>query len=279
MPQCTALGRERWQNMTKLFLIEGLPCSGKSTTSRYVARKLEEMGKTVRFCDEGKGNHPADFEFHAWLDGRTLETLDAGLREKVLQQGLKGAEGYIVPLSAFSGREFETLLQYKIYDFLPWEAEKPRMLEKWKEFAEQAAREDAVSVFNCVFLQNPMCETMMRFDFPKEESFSYISQIHEIIRPLNPRVIYLQNEDIAASVLLAAKEREGWLEGVIDYHVRGGYGTRTGAEGFEGYIACLEERQRRELECLKILGIPSLILSNPQKNWPLAYQQIDHTLE
>ncbi len=54
--------------MTKLFLIEGLPCSGKSTTSRYVARKLEEMGKRVYFFDEGTGNHPADYEFHSFLD-------------------------------------------------------------------------------------------------------------------------------------------------------------------------------------------------------------------
>lgn len=279
MPKCTALERERRQNMTKLFLIEGLPCSGKSTTSRYVARKLEEMGKTVHFYDEGTGSHPADLEFHAWLDGRTLETLDAGLREKVIRQGMKGEDGYIVPLSAFSGKEFDTLLEFKIYDFLPWEKEWPQMLAYWQAFAEKAAGENSVSVFNCVFLQNPMCETMMRFDLPKEETNSYISKIHEIIRPLNPKVIYLKNDDIAASVLLAAKEREGWLEGVIDYHVRGGYGTRTGAEGFEGYIACLEERQRRELECLKILGIPGLILSNPQRNWPLAYQQIDHVLE
>ena len=265
--------------MTKLYLIEGLPCSGKSTVSRHVARKLEQMGKRVHFFDEGTGNHPADYEFHSFLDFQTLDALEEGLREKIKTRSVMREGGYIVPLSAFSGKEFDTLLQYKIYDFLPWEAERPLMLAKLMEFAQQAAREDAVSVFNCVFLQNPMCETMMRFDFPQEESFSYIAQIHEIIRPLNPKVIYLQNEDIAASVRMAAREREGWLDGVIDYHVRGGYGMRTGAKGFNGYIACLEERQNRELDCLKKLDIPSLILSNPQRDWQLAYQQIDRVLE
>lgn len=31
--------------MTKLYLIERLPCSGKSTTARYVARKLDFLNK------------------------------------------------------------------------------------------------------------------------------------------------------------------------------------------------------------------------------------------
>ena len=265
--------------MTKLYLIEGLPCSGKSTTSRYVARKLEEMGKSVQFVDEGTGNHPADYEFHSFLDFQALDTLQNGLREKVKARSITQEGGFIVPLSSLSGKELDTLLQYKIYDFLPWEVERPLMLAKWSAFARQAAREDAVSVFNCVFLQNPMCETMMRFDFPQEESFSYIAEISEILRPLSPKVIYLQNEDIAASVLLTAREREGWLDGAIDYHIRGGYGRRTGAKGFEGYIACLKERQRRELDFLKKLEIPSLILSNPQRDWQLAYRQINCALE
>ena len=260
--------------MTKLYLIEGLPCSGKSTVSRSVSRMLEEAGRQVLYFDEGTGNHPADYEFHAFLDASSLQSLEPDLEEKVLRRGEKTETGYIVPLSAFFGAEFQTLLNYKIYDFLPWAQEKPLMLERWKSFAAQAEKKDSVYVFNCVFLQNPMCETMMRFDFPPEESFAYLSQIREIIRPLNPKLIYLQNNQIADSVLLAAREREGWLDSVIDYHVSGGYGKRIGAQGFEGYLSCLAERQRRELEFLERLELPTLILDNPQRNWPQAYREI-----
>lgn len=265
--------------MTKLYLIEGLPCSGKSTTSRYVARKLAERGKTVQYFDEGTGNHPADYEFHSYLDLSAMKSLGDELQRKVKALGSQREDGYILPLSSFSGKTLETLLAFKLYDMLPWEIEKPRMLERWQEFAEMAAKEDSIHVFNCVFLQNPMCETMMRFDLPKEDSFSYISDIFEAIRPLNPRLIYLQNDFIAASIQQAAKEREGWLDGVIDYHVNGGYGKRIGAQGFEGYISCLEERQRRELNFLKYLGIPSLILRNPQLNWQHSYAAIDNEIE
>ncbi len=239
----------------RLYIIEGLPCSGKSTTSAFVAELLNQQGN-VCFVDEGTGEHPADYEFHA-----------------LAPAGMLGPEPQIVSLKDYSGEMFDRLLQYKIYDFLPWETEKPVMLEKWRQFIREA-QEDTIYVFNCVLLQNPMCETMMRFGFDREKSRQYIAQIAEIIRPMNPVVIYLKNDDIADSVRKAAAERPGWLDSVIDYHVQGPYGKSIGAEGFEGYIRCLTERQERELWLLSKLPVESLILKNPQRDWEAAHNQL-----
>lgn len=244
----------------RLYVIEGLPCSGKSTTSTFVADLLKASGN-VCFVDEGTRKHPADYEFHA-----------------LAPAGLISDEVQIVSLEDYSGEMFDRLLQYKIYDFLPWETEKPVMLEKWRQFVREA-QEDTIYVFNCVLLQNPMCETMMRFGFDQEESRQYIAQIAEIIRPLNPVVVYLKNEDIAASVRKAAAERPGWLDGVIDYHVHGVYGKSIGAEGFEGYIRCLTERQERELRILSALPVESFVLENPQRDWKAAYEQLVTALQ
>lgn len=41
--------------MTRLYIVEGLPCSGKSTTARFIADTLAARGKQVRFFDEGHG--------------------------------------------------------------------------------------------------------------------------------------------------------------------------------------------------------------------------------
>lgn len=239
----------------RLFIVEGLPCSGKSTTAAFVASLLEQQRK-VCYVDEGTGDHPADYEFHA-----------------LAPAGFLSPEPQIVPLSQFSGEIFDQLLACKIYDQLPWETEKPLMLDKWRQFV-RTAEDDTTYVFNCVLLQNPMCETMMRFGFPEAASRAYISEITEIIRPMNPCVIYLKNEDISSSVQKASAERPGWLDAVINYHVSGAYGRSIGAEGLEGYIRCLQARQARELRLLSVLPVRSLVLDHPQRDWSAAREHI-----
>ena len=239
----------------RLFIVEGLPCSGKSTVSAYVADLLKK-NHAVNFVDEGTGSHPADYEFHA-----------------LAPAGLLSEHAQIVPLAQFSGEMFDKLLPYKIYDFLPWETEQPLMLDKWRQFV-RSADSDTIHVFNCVLLQNPMCETMMRFGFPEEISLNHIRKISEIIAPMNPVVIYLKNTQIAESVQKTAPERPGWLDAVIDYHVNGAYGNHISAEGFDGCIRCLNDRQERERRILDQLPVKRLVLEDPQKDWNGAQEAI-----
>lgn len=262
----------------RLYIVEGLPCSGKSTTSGYVAKQLAAFGGKVSFVDEGSGDHPADYEFHSYISRDVLAAFSGDELMAIKSCAEEASDGYVVPLGGFSGSLFEKLLQYKIYDFLPWETEKPLMLERWRQFCENADA-DTTYVFNCCFLQNPMCETMMRFGFTEQQSYGYISDIADIIAPLAPVVIYLRTRDISCAVQKASAEREGWLDAVIDYHVNGAYGKSIAACGFDGYIACLEERQRRELGILSRLLVESVVIDDPQGDWSAAYALINDILK
>ena len=254
--------------MNKLIIFEGLPCSGKSTTARFIAQQLD-----MTFIDEGTDDHPADYEFNAFLTDHRLESFTSDEREQIAQHTVKKSGGNIVSLGAFSGELLDKLLQYKIYDFLPWENEYHVMLDKWREFADKA--DGGRYVFNCVFLQNPMCETMIRFGFDKTVSAGYIAEISKIIKPFSPLVVYLKNSDVYESVKKASSERgDDWLNAVIDYHCNGEYGKSLGLTGFDGYIYALEERQRRELDILSSLDITSIVLDDPQKDWDKAYSDI-----
>ena len=239
--------------MTRLYIVEGLPCSGKSSTARHIADVLTAAGRQVNYMDEGTGRHPADYEFHAFVDGQ------------------------VIPLADVPPEEMPAFLPYKIYDGLPWETEAPLMLDKWRQFVQEADT-DTVYVFNCVFLQNPMCETMMRFGMAEAESAAHIRAIADIIAPMKPTVIYLHNDDIEESVRRVSAERPGWLEAVIPYHVDGGYGKSIGAAGFDGYIACLAERQAREEHILHSLPLRAVTLDNPQKDWTVAHADLSALL-
>ena len=258
--------------MHRVYIVEGLPCSGKSTVSAFIASVLEEKYK-VCYYDEGSGKHPADYEFHAFLSYDDIKLFTADEQRCICEKAVRKSDGFIVPLCEFSGVLFDKLLEYKIYDFLPWEKEKPLMLEKWHDFS-ISADDDTVYVFNCVLLQNPMCETMMRFGFDEKVSFEYISNIVSCINEMEPFVIYLKSDRIAEQVMRTAEERDGWLDAVIKYHNDGGYGKSINADGFDGYIKCLEERQKRELEILKKLDIRSVIIENAHNDWSAAYEKI-----
>ncbi|WP_205027756.1 P-loop NTPase family protein [Anaerosacchariphilus polymeriproducens] len=150
---------------------------------------------------------------------------------------------------------------YDNYDFPNFETERDQILNKWREFVVNADG-DTTYVFNCIFLQNPMCETMIRFGMDQEESRKYIFEIAEIIRPMNPLILYIEQEDEKKTIEKVKKERgNDWLDAVIDYHVNQGYGKNQALSGYEGYITCLEERQIREMGILKAKGLDALILS------------------
>lgn len=262
--------------MTKLFMVEGVPGSGKSSTAKYIADRLEAKGRNVLCVDEGSGDHPADYEDNAYITGHDLAAFPPGLRERVRTSSEHRLDGYVVPMAPFGGAAGERLKPYKIYESLSWEAEMPLFLDKWARFVNHVenAKGNPAYVFNCVFLQNPMCETMMRFGKPEEESLAFVSQIAERIAPLDPVVVYLKNDEIAQSIQAVAPERGDWLDEVIAYHVSGAYGRSINAQGFEGYIACLEERQRRELSMLEKLPVRSLVVDNAQRDWDGAHEKI-----
>lgn len=258
--------------MTRLVIVEGLPCSGKSTTAKFLADTLH-----FTCVDEGTGDHPADWENHALLDETAYERALSMLfdREEIRAFSCNTERldcGFVVPLSDRYPPALQEMLDGReIYDELPWDTERPAMLEKWRIFAENCNRG---YVFNCVLLQNPMCETMMRFNMPPEDSAAFIGEIADIIRPLEPVVVYLQTTDPAAQIMQTAPARGDWLAAVIGYHCGGGYGRAHGLSGFEGYIAALEERQRRELTILRGLGLQHIVLTDPQRDWHAAYAQL-----
>lgn len=257
---------------TQLYIVEGLPCSGKSSTAKFIAEKTGGL-----LFDEGCGDHPADWEFNAFIPDSAAEFTPEE-RSLIAQIAEKHPGGTVIPLNKVSGELFDKALKYKIYDFLDWEVERPVILAKWRKFAENAQK-NRVYIFNCVLLQNPMCETMMRFNFAPEKSLEFIREICDVIAPLNPEIVYLRNDNITSSIKAALPERgSDWLNGVVDYHCSGAYGRANGLSGFEGYIAALMERQRRELEFLPKLPVRHIVIDNPQRDWDSALSHISEEL-
>ena len=121
---------------------------------------------------------------------------------------------------------------------------------------------------------------MIRFNFRVQTSYKFIKEIYEIIKPLNPIVIYLKNNNIKDSILNVLNERgNDWLNCVINYHCLQKYGKNNNLSGFDGYIKALEERQRRELYILKKLGINYIVIESDHKSFNKSYKKIMSSIE
>lgn len=237
---------------------------------------LAESRHKVSLFNENDNNHPADYTFHAFMKEDQIKALKLEEQRQIYSEGTKTLSGYVIPLMKVSVNLFSKVLPYKIYNMLDWETERSVLLEHWISFSKKARNEYTANVIYGNFLQNPLCETMMRFDFPYPVIRDYISDIYNIISSLKPVIIYLKCTDIKSRIEKKSIDRkQGWLKGAIEYHTTQGYGKRHGLTGFDGFIACLEERQRIELRILDELKVDKVILSDPFDNWEAAYEKID----
>ena len=97
-------------------------------------------------------------------------------------------------------------------------------------------------------------------------SQNYISEIAEIIKPLKPVIIYIDQPDVKKAIDRVIDERgNDWLNAVINYHTAQGYGKEKNLSGYEGYIQCLEERKIRELKILRALDIDYYTVSQDMR--------------
>jgi hypothetical protein len=201
----------------------------------------------------------------------TIEELNKFEKEEIntiKEISVRKLDGYIIPLHEVKGDLFDKVIPYKIYDYLPWDIEKEVILDYWSEFADSLINNEERYVLNCCFLQNSLCETMMRFNLHYDIINDYMKEIYNRIKSLNPVIVYLKTSDVKERIEEVSKEREKeWLYSVIDYHTSWGYGKENGLVGFDGYIACLNKRQEVELRILNELPLQKIIIDNPYDNW------------
>lgn len=264
---------------TRLIIVEGLPCSGKSTTSKKIANYISSLDISNALYEEGDLNHPADYEYHAYITKDVFDRFSKNLQLKVKKESIKVLDGFVFPLKKADKEEQKTLMKYKIYDRLPWEVEKDVMLDKWERFY-NSCHKDKMHIFECCMIQNPMCETVIRFDFNIDQSEKFIQSIFKKVSGLNPLLIYLKTGDVKKRIKEVSSNRDKkWLEFAISYHENGKFAKNRNLEGFSGYIECLERRQKREIKIIDKLDVNKKIIINPFLNWNETIKEIERTID
>jgi hypothetical protein len=258
---------------TKLILVEGLPGFGKSTTAQYTKEILEEAGKEARLFLEGNLDHPADYDGVAYAAEEEMEKLlkEAGGQAELIKQYTIDKESYYLVQyekmkrkypDAFPDGLLDSIFRSDIYE-LPMKLHMELMEASWRSFAEMAANGDAVYIFECCFIQNPLTIGMIKYNEPANEIMAYVKRLEETIKDLNPLLIYLEQDDLESAFRKAVKERPiEWSEGFTEYYTGQGYGLSRGWKGLEGTLKVLEARKQLEQDTMEQLDLKKAVVNN-----------------
>jgi adenylate kinase family enzyme len=261
---------------TKLILIEGLPGSGKSTTAELTNDILKEWNIDTNLYLEGNTEHPADYEGGSYFSktefGQLLEQYKE-VQSILLKHAIERCDGYVLPQYNLKQDLNETMVPDSFWDDiwthdiyeLPLEKNIELITDKWKRFVEQAVTGNQTYLFECCFIQNPVTIGMIKYGASQEVVMNYIKQLAEIIEPLNPVLIYVDQQDLSHSFKKSVQERpKEWSAGFMDYYNNQGYGKIHGAQGIEGTIAVLEARKQLESSIFNALDIKKVKIDNTQ---------------
>lgn len=279
---------------TGLILVEGLPGSGKSTTAETANRLLKQIEPklNVLFYEEGRTDHPADYEGFAYLTEKEWERLRTVLPEWIdalepeeRPQAQIEAGGRLLAYRRIRDRtgqrlpaEAELAIAGKDLYELPLDLHVELLVDSWRAFAAQAAEqeENTVYLFECCFIQNPVTMAMIRCGAEPEAAIGYVKSLEAAAAGLSPIVIYVDQQDLDFSFRQAVSERpREWSEGFMDYVLNQGYGAANiklssiepsepiGRESvIAGNVEVLKARRALEEEILNRLDCPVYKLDN-----------------
>lgn len=255
--------------VTRLFLVEGLPGSGKTTTAEALTRVLQNQQINTRLHIEGDLNHPADYESVAYL---TMDEWTDFQSKYASLDVLRFAEVFndyvLISYRQWQSKQDvpEAVLAFlqarDIYE-LPFELYQSMIFKKWEAFVAQALTTDTTYVFECCFLQNPLTMGLIKYDLPKETLRAYINRLATIIAPLQPVLVYVDQLNVERSFHKALQERPPeWADGFVSYYTEQAYGVNHSLLGVKETIVILRERKALEHQLLKTLPFRVEVFGN-----------------
>ncbi len=271
--------------MNRLYLIEGIPGAGKTTTAKKRKEELEQQGYNVDLYEEGM-LHPADCAWQAFLtEEEYKEFLDECYAmwmtsdqvvswkelKQIIESQVKREGGYVI--LAYTKIRFQEEKYWALISKVAnrelcdgrssYQEFKRIHLERWNRFSLQAQKSNHITIFECAFLQNHIFELMGIYEKSDEEIYTHLKELIDTVLVLNPMILYLEPDSVEAVITQAAEERKApistrkdWIDEIADWVSNSNYGKNRELKGKDGVVQFCRERMRIDKMVLAKLRVP-----------------------
>lgn len=259
-----------------IVFLEGLPGAGKSTNSGLLYRQFEKNGISSSCVHEMLRLHPVLFfneafltkrEYEEWCKqydpGRIMDTI-AKHHESTVGIDLLEVEWHYQDL--FSGEAIFKLKEKDAWNF-SLNRYVEAALEKWRGFAQEAAKqpEKVYILDSCIFQYQ-----IFSFQLPaapKEELFAFIRTLWDIVRELDPHLVYLYRESIEDQFEHIKKVRgDQFFQSIWERDRHNPYYTNR-TYSVESYYEFLRDYDQIVRELFKEAPCPKLSLEITEGEW------------
>lgn len=196
---------------TRLIMLEGLPGTGKSTNSYFLFRQLEHIGKSVKWVHEVACPHPVIYFNEASLN---YEEYDFALKKyphsasilkqiAVFRKSTVGIDLFELEWNYMDDigiDVFQYLQEFDVCMKFPLIKYADVALEKWAYFTEKALeKKDDVYILDSSIFQYQIFTYLLK-NAPYIELEKFIQKLIEIVKPLNPNLVYFYRENTHDSI-------------------------------------------------------------------------------
>jgi len=275
--------------MNKLFIVEGIPGTGKTTIAKKIFEYLSHNFKTNLYCEGDL--HPADL---AWCACIPIDSFDMIVKKfqhyrDQIKNNMYIENGYaIVAYTQFKIEDIEIYKlfeSYEVYDNrVGFDLFTKLHLERWERFAKQEQESQEINVFECSYLQNHVNELLFFHDLSEVEISKYLLELIETTKNLNPVLFYLDQPDTYETINRVSNIRTNkngekvWMNRLIEYIEFSPYGVSHRLKGLDGMVKAFEARRQIELNVINKLPITTYVIKNEHYDWDEIWNEISYEI-
>ncbi|KUO76400.1 MAG: hypothetical protein APF77_06795 [Clostridia bacterium BRH_c25] len=257
---------------TKLIVFEGIPGSGKTTTSQLLYKYFLENGVNSTAFIEGC-QHPIDLSFYGYLSLTEYNTLILKYQDQAewLKQNSIVEDNYVLsPYKILEPYPYNALLIeylnskefcYSRNPIVSFDTFKHVFYRRFERYVIEMVGKDEITIFESTLLQHQIHDTNRLYPHIRDdEIIAHLNVIADIIKPLNPVIFYISQNNVKESL-----ERTAFIRSKPKWSTK-------------ETIAYYEKRKALELCVIKQLPLKSIVLDNTDYDWDKMFNTILNSL-